>query len=361
LGGEDQLQELVVKVRSPKPAAAPPNTRAPERKKAAVPHPLFEGWAASRKRLPMKAPDHTASFEPSAVAATFNPKTKKEEFVVLNDFFDRTQYHFELDDKGKLKATEHVPRGLMTLNGKPFNSKWEALSQLPDGRFLATTPFNRPEDANHKIVTFARAEGRSTEAHEVKFDRAAFEGFIKATTKQPWFQIEGLAVDGKGKNAFFGVRFTGESREGKKSPTVMLVRCPFDGTSLGKPESTLKLSTFSALGRHEGLADLQRDPKDGSYLLLTSYEGPDVTDLKNNQGHLFRLPAELVEHATSGRPLQLPPPIASFEGKPEGVTAMKDGRLLVIFDDDREWKDNFKGYARRDAMYAVLSSDGQTL
>jgi hypothetical protein len=350
-----------VKVRANKLTSAAPSQKATARQKVATPHPTFEGWAADRKRFPMKSPDRTASFEPSAVAVSVNPKTHQEEFVVLNDFYDRTQYHFELDSKGKLQASEHVPRGLMTLNGQPFTSKWEALAALPDGRFLATTPFNRPEDAQHKVFTFARAEGRKTEAHEVKFDRAAFEGFIKASAKQPWFQIEGLAVDGAGKNAFFGVRFTGESREGKKSPTVMLVRCGFDGDSLGNPQSMLKLSTMSALGRHEGLADLVRDPTDGSYLLLTSHEGKDFEDLNNNQGHLFRLPAELVEQATSARPLQLPAPIASFQGKPEGVTAMKDGRLLVIFDDDREWKDNFKGYARREAMYAVLSKDGREI
>ncbi|MBX7101858.1 MAG: hypothetical protein K1X89_29350 [Myxococcaceae bacterium] len=325
------------------------------------PHQTFDGWSADRARLPMHAPDRTASFEPSAVASTVDPRTHRETFVVLNDFFDPTQYHFELDAKDQLVATERVARATMTLEGHPgvFAPKFEAVSALPDGRFLATTPFNRPEVETHRIFTFGYAEGRHAVAREVAFDRPAFEGFIRARSGQPWFQVEGLAVDAAARHAFFGVRFTGESREGAKQPTVTLVRCPFDGAALGTPTSAVTLSTVKALGRQEGLADLQRDPRDGSYLLLTSFEGADVTALGNNQGHLFRLPAELVEHATSDTPLELPAPLASFEGKPEGVTALKDGRLLVIFDDDREWKDNFKGYARRQAMFAVLDAQGQ--
>jgi hypothetical protein len=335
------------------------------RNKTSPPYPLFEGWKSDRRWLPIKAPDHTASFEPSAVATTLNPKTKREEFIILSDFYDRTQYHFELDHNDQLKATQHNPRALMTLEGKSkgFAPKFESLCGLPDGRFLATTPFNRPNETDgqqHKVFIFKRAERRSADARAVKLDRAAFEDFIKATTKQPWFQIEGLAADGEGKNAFFGVRFIGKSREGEKIPTIMLVRCPFDGESLGKPNSVLNLSTVRALGRQEGLAELQRNPKDGSYLLLTSHEGNNVKSINNNQGHLFRLPAEWVEKVTNTRPLQLSSPIASFhQGKPESVTTMRDGRILVIFDDDREWKDNFKGYGRHKAMYVVLDSDGR--
>ncbi len=328
--------------------------------KPAPPYQTFDGWETGRKRLPMRSPDKTASFEPSAVASFVDPNTQQEKLLVLNDFYDPTQYQYTLTNKDTLAATPRAARAVMTLEGssEPYAPKFEAVSRLPGGRFIATTPFNRDGAQFRRVVTFDAATGRNTVARPLAFDAAGLERYISKVTRQPWVQIEGLGVDGAGKNIFFGVRFSGKGREAAKTAEVLLVRCPLDGDAIGAPASHIRLSTHAALGRREGLADIQRDPRDGSYLLLTSHEGDDVTDLANNQGHLFRLRADLVEGRTSTRTVQLGAPLATFGAKPEGVTTLKDGRIVVIFDDDREWKDNFKDYARSQAMFTVLNPDG---
>jgi hypothetical protein len=341
-------------------APSPGEKRGAAGNKPAPAYRTFEGWDPARKRLPMKSPDKTASFEPSAVTSFVDPTTRQEKLLVLNDFWDPTQYHYTLGRHGKLKPTATAARAVMTLAGsdQPYAPKFEAVSRLPDGRFMATTPFNRDGAEYRQVVTFDAAVGRGTVAHLVPMDTKALEDHIKKVTHQPWVHLEGLAVDAAAKQVFFGVRFSGKGRLAKKTPEVMLVRCPFDGTTVGLPTSHVRLSTLATVGRREGLADIQRDPHDGSYLLLTSHEGDDVTDLANNQGHLFRLPAELVEGRTSKRTLPLGPPLQTFAAKPEGVTTLRDGRIVVIFDDDREWKDNFDGYARTEAMFALLNRDG---
>jgi hypothetical protein len=169
--------------------------------------------------------------------------------------------------------------------------------------------------------------------------------------------MEGFAVDEKASHAFFGIRFVGESRE-KHREVAMVLRAPFDGKAIGETEAVAHFSTKKALGLQQGLADLQRDPTDGSYLMLTSYEGPDENSRENLGGALFRIPAEWIEGDPPSRARELPKPLATFEGaKPEGVTVVPGGDIVIAFDDDRS-KGLWSGYPNRSGQYTVLAADG---
>lgn len=353
---------------SPAPLPAPASC---ERNRTA-PYRLFDGWPAGTapESLPMKPIDPTQgqSFEPSAVASQVDPKTGSEKLLVFSDFFDPTLYTYQLEPSGQLSPAA-TPRPRIQLEGNgpvtdaAFAPKFEAVAPLADGRFLTTTPFNRSAPEYQQVLVLENG-AQGPKARPVTWDATTLPAFVSSKTGQPWIQVEGLGVDGAEKNAYFGVRFYGPKRADPSNvPVVMLARTPMSvapgsgEVKLEAPDKLLTFDTVRALGRREGLADLRREP-DGSWLLLTSHEGDDVYDVKNNQGHLFRISPETFAAAERGEEVSLSAPIASFDAKPEGVTALADGRVLVIFDDDREWKDCFVGYERSRAMSVVLNADG---
>ncbi len=323
--------------------------------KRPAPYALFDGWPQDAQGLAMRAPDGTFSFEPSAVATRKDPRSGREQVLLFSDFYDPTQYTYELGKGDQLRPAAN-PRPEIHLQGakEPFAPKFEAVTRLSDGRYLATTPFNR-DGAAFRQVMFLEQQPQGPVAKLADFDSAALESYVAAAFGKPWRQIEGLEVDAAGRNVTFGVRFVGESREDKdKLPVVALVRSPLAGDKIGAPDQLIRFSTEAALGRREGLADLHR-LKDGSWLILTSHEGNDFADPANNAGHLFKVSAEELQNAASAQgEVPLGAPIAEFAAKPEGITTLEDGRLFVVFDDDREWKDGIEGYARSRAMYTVI-------
>ena len=321
------------------------------------PYPLFRGWPKGSQAKNISRHEGIASFQPSAISAYTDAATRKQHLFVLNDFFDPTQYHFEVSPELTLKRVPHHARAVMQLEGsdQPFTPKFEGISRLNNGQFLANSPFGfSPLEAYRRIFLL---DVEKATARVVPFDVKALGAYVQKITGQPWFQIEGLALDAENKNVFLGVRFVGQSREGDKRAVVLLVRCPWDGETLGAPMGHVQFSTVETIGREEGLAEIQLDPTDGSYVMLTSYEGDDELSLTNMGGHLWRLPASALT-AEEGPVRALAAPLARLRAKGEGVTVLSDRKIVVVFDDDN-WKENFHGYPAAAAEYMIYESDGR--
>jgi len=132
------------------------------------------------------------------------------------------------------------------------------------------------------------------------------------------------------------------------------VRCPLAGDGVGRPEAVIRLSTAEALGgRAEGLSDLQLDADGDGFLILTSHEGTDNTP-DGHSGHLFRVPASVLLGAAPPAPIPLGAPLRGLRAKPEGLAVEPSGALIVVFDDDRDWKHLFAGYEQSDGLFAVI-------
>jgi hypothetical protein len=287
------------------------------------------------------------TFEPSAAA--FDPATGR--VLVLSDK-DSILYRYELGAEGLvLPAGErHDP---LWLREGVQAAKLEGLTRLPSGAFLAVTAFDRPDPAFHRLLRFSYASGAPTEAVPVAVDDAALGAAIRTASGRPWFKIEGLAVDPTGTRVFFGVRNVGESYKAPED-VVLLVRCPLTDDRVGPPEAVIPLSTTVALGgMAEGLSDLQLDPAGDSFLILTSHEGIGNT-LDDHSGHLFRVPAGVLLGAAPPAPVSLGAPLRGFRAKPEGLAVEPSGALIVVFDDDRDWKHLFAGYEQSDGLFTVI-------
>jgi hypothetical protein len=169
----------------------------------------------------------------------------------------------------------------------------------------------------------------------------------------PWFKIEALAVDATGTKVFFGVRNVGESYESPRD-VVLVVRCPLADDGVGPPEAVIRFSTAEALGGlAEGLSDLQLDAGRDDFLILTSHEGAENTP-EGHSGHLFRVPAPVLLGAAPPVPVRLGAPLLGLLAKPEGLAVEPSGALIVVFDDDRDWKHLFAGYEQSDGLFAVI-------
>jgi hypothetical protein len=139
---------------------------------------------------------------------------------------------------------------------------------------------------------------------------------------------------------------------------MLVVRCPLANDRVGPPEAVIPLSTNEALGGlAEGLSDLQLDPGGDSFLALTSHEGAENTRASHS-GHLFRLPARVLLGAAPPTPFPLGAPLQRFWAKPEGLAVLPSGAVIVVFDDDRDWKHLFAGYEQSDGLFTVIDLGG---
>ncbi len=288
------------------------------------------------------------SFEPSAAA--FDPASGR--VLVLSDH-DTTLYRYRLTPAGLVlpQGERHEP--LLLSEGEV--AKFEGLTRLPSGDFLATTAFDRPDPAYRRVLRFSYRPGAHVEAKPVAVDDAALTAAIQAATGLPWFKIEGIAVDRTGTRVFLGVRCVGE-RYQEPRDVVLVVRCHLDGDRIAAPDAVIPLSSAEALaGMPEGLSDLQLDDGGASFLLLTSHEGPDTAP-DGHSGHLFRVPADVLLGAPPSAPAPLGAPLRRFRAKPEGLAIVPSGPVVVVFDDDREWKHLYAGYEQSDGLFAVVDA-----
>ena len=287
------------------------------------------------------------TFEPSAAA--FDPATGR--VLVLSDK-DATLYRYERS-AGRLTLPAGERHSPLRLPAGMEIAKLEGLTRLPSGAFLAVTAFDRPDPSYRRLVRFTYAPGKPSEALPVALDEGALAGAIRAASGLPWYKIEGLAVDRTGTRLFFGVRNVGWSWAAPRD-VVMLLRCPLAGDRVGAPEAVIRLSTAEALGGlSEGLSDLQLDADGESFLLLTSHEGaPDSREA--HSGHLFQLQASVLLRAPARTAVALGAPLRGFRAKPEGLAVEPSGALVVVFDDDREFKHLFTGYEQSDGLFTVI-------
>jgi hypothetical protein len=287
------------------------------------------------------------SFEPSAAA--FDPATGR--VLVLSDH-DTILYRYELGAAGlSLPPGEHhdalrLPDGMQA-------AKLEGLTRLPSGAFLAVTAFDRPDPSYRRLLRFSYAPAAPAEAVPLALDDAALVAAVRAASGLPWFKIEALAVDRTATKLLFGVRNVGESYQAPRD-VVLVVRCPLVGDGVGPPEAVIRLSTAEALGgKSEGLSDLQLDAGGDSFLVLTSHEGSENTP-EGHSGHLFRVPAGVLLGAAPKAPVPLGAPLRGLRAKPEGLAVEPSGALVVVFDDDRDWKHLFAGYEQSDGLFTVI-------
>ena len=89
----------------------------------------------------------------------------------------------------------------------------------------------------------------------------------------------------------------------------------------------MRLSTAEALGRAEG---------------------PE-----GHAGHLFRVPAGLLLGAPPPAPVPLAAPLRGLRAKPEGLAVEPSGVLIVVFDDDRDWKQLFAGHEQSEGLTVI--------
>ncbi len=287
------------------------------------------------------------TFEPSAAA--FDPATGR--VLVLSDH-DTILYRYELRAaRLVLPAGEHhdplgLPEGVRA-------AKLEGLTRLPSGAFLAVTAFDRPDPSFRRLLRFSYAPAAPVEAVPLAVDDAALDAAVRAASGLPWFKIEALAVDPTGTRLLLGVRNVGESHEMSRDVTLV-VRCPLANDRVGPPEAVIPLSTAEALGgRAEGLSDLQLDADGDSFLVLTSHEGTENTP-EGHSGHLFRVPTGVLLDAVPPAPVRLGTPLRAFRAKPEGLAVEPSGALVVVFDDDRDWKRLFAGYEQSDGLFTRI-------
>jgi hypothetical protein len=301
--------------------------------------------------LPLPPPPYSRftgqTFEPSAAA--FDPATGR--VLVLSDH-DTTLYRYELGAEGlarpfgELHDPLRLPEGVLA-------AKFEGLTRLPSGEFLAVTAFDRPDPGYRRLFRFSYAPGGPARALSLAVDDAALVAAVRSTSRLPWFKLEGLAVDATGTKVLFGVRSVGKTYEAPRD-VVLVVRCPLVGDRVGPPEAVIRLSTDAALaGVEEGLSDLQLAPGGDSFLLLTSHEGIENTR-DCHSGHLFRVPAGLLLGPAPRAAFALGEPLSGFSAKPEGLAVGPSGALVVVFDDDRDWKHLFAGYEQSDGLFTVI-------
>ena len=233
-------------------------------------------------------------------------------------------------------------------------AKLEGLTRLPSGAFLAVTAFDRPDPSFRRLLRFSYAPAAPVEAVPVAVNDAALAAAVRAASGLPWFKIEALAVDRTGTKVLFGVRNVGESYEAPRD-VVLVVRCPLADDRVGPPEAVIRLSTAEALGGlAEGLSDLQLDAGGDSFLLLTSHEGTENT----RGGPLGPpLPGPGAACSSARRRRRRSRSRLRCGGcgpSPRGWRSSPRAPLVVVFDDDRDWKHLFAGYEQSDGLFTVI-------
>ena len=293
-----------------------------------------------------------SSFEPSAVA--YDPATDR--YLVLNDQ-DGLLYRYKLV-KGKLE----LPRGerhreiQMPDGSTPI--KFESITRLEDGTFLAMTAYDRWEPDFCHFVKFRFVLKGTIQAEKVSWDDATVTRRLQAVDPTiKYWKIEGLSTTAGDRAVVLAVRSVGLSYMNKRD-VVWLVRLPRreDG-GYGGPDRLVRYDAQATVGREEGASSLERNPTTGNYYLLTSYEDEEHEDtIGAHSGHLFVLPAADVEGPAGPDPAErpLPPPLRALKAKCEGLAVEPSGRVLVCFDDDKPWKKVFSGYEQNEGLFVVF-------
>jgi hypothetical protein len=258
-------------------------------------------------------------------------------------------------------ADDPTPRSLADPVLASFR-KWEDAEPWANGQVLVTTGFDRirdedatwdgfnglvlwrPGDSPRVIGGSARDGVTSSRALRRRFTAALADDTFP--DGPPYFKIEGLAglPDGR---VLFGVREIGRTYQDFDHTMIILAARDLESIADSPLE---RVWTFDPredprIEKPLGLSGMTWDRQRRGLWLTTSWEtGTTAEDLG---GHLWWLTAGALD--SGGDPHLVTDgdgtPVV-FVHKPEAVTVLDDGRLLVVHDDDRVVAGDAAGSAR---------------
>jgi hypothetical protein len=225
-------------------------------------------------------------------------------------------------------------------------------SRRHPGRIYAIGSFEGRRPADERLVrlsvhpTGALAFALPVEVHDPK-------AFLAARDGRAYAKVEALALSPDEKALVMGVRAAGpDAATARKGVTLLAydAKRPEDA-----PRLLADVDLAPLLGRPEGISALEWAPRLGAWLLTTSFEGQGE-GREDVGGHLWVVRGPLERLGQPGAWAELPR--VPFAHKPEGVTELSDGRVLVAFDDDDERKDpndpSKLPLERPEAAYAIV-------
>lgn len=176
-----------------------------------------------------------------------------------------------------------------------------------------------------------------------------------------WIKFEGLALSPEPNKLLLGVREIGlpamydpVTEESEMRGQFVCGILELDLGSWGEITEQLWITdTCEPAEKCYGMGSLELDP-DGQTLWMTmNYEGPG-NGCAEVDGRLYQFSYSDLSQYRPGETLAqfLGVPVAPFEGKPECLSFLPDGRLLVVFDED----DDRKGGPDADRKYPLKSS-----
>ncbi len=295
--------------------------------------------------LIMKGPlARTDRFEPSGLAF------QGEGLFVFNDKNDEPPvYLYQLEDS--LSLIEKIP--LLAADGFVVEArKFEDASASRNGShdLYAVTSCDRPDPAYNRLVKMSLRSGGGW-----SFDNLpGFESKVAKLRERldtPYLKIEAFALSRDDMHAYVGIREIGPSY---KEPAFVVMIWRFPIAEGGEPlEKILEIDTLKRFGRAEGISALEYDGFRKRYLMLTSYEGKEGR-IDDVGGHLWAISEELLEGGKEDGDIEV---IRSFIHKPEGVAVAKDGRIIVVFDDDASRKEADPERAIREGKFNVEQNE----
>lgn len=205
---------------------------------------------------------------------------------------------------------------------------------------LLSYPVDRPEAT---VVVGPDTAPRSTSValRDVLRPHVRTAGFPEGA---PYFKVEGLAA-APGHRLLFGIREAGASYQAFEYMVLILeARWHEVGDRVVlEPDSVRVVYRFDALemgGHRVGLSSLEYDRVSQRYWMLVSYEYEEDRDVVGQRSALggFLLSLDEAEMARGAPPRPVIDPsghAVHFQNKPEGLTMVGPGTLMVLFDDDR--------------------------
>lgn len=296
-----------------------------------------------------------ARFEPSGVA-----NLGRGHVLVVNDKADAARFTVWSD----LGRAAHIgaPRPKLAFDLDLDFTKLEdvSASRRNPGWALAITSFEgHPDPSNDRLIQlFVDPASGSNFGRQVPlFDPKSVTRSLKGEAGS-YAKVEACAFSPDERQLFVGLRSVGPNHEGQKFGVTLLA---YDAKRTGAPPSVVAdVDLRPVLGRAEGISALEYAPRLGAWLLTTSYEG-DGDHRSDVGGHLWVVPGGLGMLARPEAWKQLPR--FRLAHKPEGVTELDDGRVLIVFDDDDDRKDPKHpakfDLARNEAAFAVLDLQGR--
>jgi hypothetical protein len=229
--------------------------------------------------------------------------------------------------------------------------KFEDAAELGAGELLITTGFDRIHEADAAWDGFngllrwrrgapvevlaASIRDGVTSSRGLRAPLAAALADAVFPEGPAYFKVEGLAVDAGGR-ILLGIRELGATFEDFRFTVTILAADDLPALARGEVR---RIWDYDPQQHPEvehplGLSGLGQDPARGGLWLTTSWElGETDEDLG---GYLWWLPFEALDRSAPPQLVHDPAGVAiSFAHKPEAVTVLADGRLLVVHDDDR--------------------------